>query len=157
LQDRSQQNVQALLADTAIEDTHGINRETAEVSSGDTQDEVLFGTAACSEAGRITEVTADLPGGDVRVVSDAPRAGLVFMSEPYYPERVAFVDDTPVAAVKANVAFTAVAVPPGRHVVELRYVPRKFHEGLAVSVVTLVVWAGAALVRRRTGPVPPNG
>jgi hypothetical protein len=151
LQDRSATNVQALLADAGVEDTHGINRETAEVASGEAKDEVLFGTASCSDVGTITEGTVDRPGGDVQVVSEAPRAGLVFMSEPYYPERMAFVDNAPVAPVKANVAFTAVPVPAGRHVVELRYVPRKFQAGLVVSVVTLVAWAGAAgwLPRRR--------
>ena len=62
-------------------------------------------------------------------------------------ERQAFVDGRPAESLEANLAFTAVRVPLGQHHVELRYVPRSFQFGLAVSVVTLVAWA--AVSRRR--------
>ena len=151
LQDLHAANIQKLLAEPAIEDTHGINREAAALSSADTQDQVLIGTATCAQSGAITALSADRPGGDVTLVSEAPTSGFVFLSEPYYPERVAFVDQTAVAALKADVAFTAVPVPAGRHVIELRYVPRRFQTGLVVSVVTLTTWVVAAwwLPRRR--------
>jgi uncharacterized membrane protein YfhO len=70
------------------------------------------------------------------------------MSEPYYPERRAWVDGREVTALKANLAFTAVPIESGRHVVELRYVPRRFYVGLAVSVVTLVAWLVAGRFRK---------
>jgi hypothetical protein len=151
LQDRSAANIQKLLADAAVEDTAGINRETADLSSGEARDDVLVGTASCAQTGTITGLTADRPGGDVTLVSEAPTRGLVFLSEPYYPERVAYVDNVAVTSLKADVAFTAVAVPAGRHVVELRYVPRRFQAGLGVSGVTMVTWGAAAwwLPRRR--------
>jgi uncharacterized membrane protein YfhO len=66
---------------------------------------------------------------------------MVFLSEPYYAERQAFVDGRPAESLQANLAFTAVRVPLGRHRVELRYVPRSFRLGLAVSAVTLIAWA----------------
>ena len=149
LQDRSASNVLQLLSDAAVEDTHGIDRERAQISSDDVKDEVLFGTASCTEAGTVSDLVADRPGGDVALVSDAPVDGLVFMSEPYYPERVAFVDNVEVTPIKANVAFTAVPVPAGRHLVELRYVPRRFRAGLVVSIATVGVWIGAAGWRAR--------
>src|SRR4029079_1275813 len=52
--------------------------------------------------------------------------------------------DVPVKPIKANVAFTAVPVPAGRHTIELRYVPRLFRTGLGVSLATLGVWVVAA-------------
>ncbi len=149
LQDRSTANVQQLLADAAVEDTHGIDRETAQISAGEVKDELLFGTSACAQAGALTGLSADRPGGDVSVISDAPTSGLVFLSEPYYPERMAFVDNAPVTSIKANVAFTAVAVPAGRHVVAIRYVPRRFQQGLVISGVTLSGWIGLAAWRVR--------
>ena len=150
LQDRSLSNVQRLLADAAVEDTHGINRETAQLSADEVKDEVLFGTVACGQSGTVSDLVADRPGGDVALVSDAPVAGLVFMSEPFYPERMAYVDNVPVTPLKANVAFTAVPVPAGRHTVELRYVPRRFRTGLVISVVTLGAWLGAGVWLART-------
>jgi hypothetical protein len=144
LQDRSASNVQHLLSDAAVEDTHGIDRETAQLASGGVKDELLFGTASCARTGTLSNMVADRPGGDVVLVSEAPVDGLVFMSEPYYVERVAFVDDVPVKPIKANVAFTAVPVPAGRHTIELRYVPRLFRTGLGVSLATLGVWVVAA-------------
>lgn len=153
LQDRSASNVRRLLSDAAVEDTHGIDRETAQLASEAVGDELLFGTASCASTGTLSNVVADRPGGDVSLVSDAPVDGLVFMSEPYYVERVAFVDDVPVQPIKADVAFTAVPVPAGRHTIELRYVPRLFRAGLAVSIVTLGVWvigAGGIRTKRRS-------
>jgi hypothetical protein len=144
LQDRSASNVQHLLSDAAVEDTHGIDRETAQLASGGLKDELLFGTASCARTGTLSNMVADRPGGDVVLVSEAPVDGLVFMSEPYYVERVAFVDDVPVKSIKANVAFTAVPVPAGRHTIELRYVPRLFRAGVGVSLATLGVWVVAA-------------
>ena len=156
LQDRSASNVQRLLSDAAVEDTHGIDRETAQLVAGPVKDEVLFGTATCATPGTLSGVVGDRPGGDVALVSDAPVDGLVFMSEPYYVERIAFVDNVPVTAIKANVAFTAVAVPAGRHTIELRYVPRRFRAGLVISIATLGAWAGIAAwlmpKKRRSSP-----
>jgi uncharacterized membrane protein YfhO len=84
----------------------------------------------------------------VAVDVNASDAGHVFLSEPFYPQRRAFVDGRPVEAVEANLAFTAVPVPAGRHLVELRHVPTAFHRGLWIGVLTMVVWAGARLPRR---------
>jgi uncharacterized membrane protein YfhO len=52
--------------------------------------------------------------------------------------------------LRANVAFRAVAVPAGRHVVEHLYRPRSVRGGLAVSAVALLAAAVvmAADVRR---------
>jgi uncharacterized membrane protein YfhO len=51
--------------------------------------------------------------------------------------------------VRANLAFTAIAVPAGEHQVELRYVPVPFYLGSAISGMTGAGYAGIALMRRR--------
>lgn len=70
---------------------------------------------------------------------DAPIAGEVYLNEPHFSERRAFVDGEPVDARQTNVAFTAVPVQAGRHRVELRFVPTSLYAGAAVSGLTLVV------------------
>ena len=157
LQNRSGANLQALLAEPAVEDTHGIDRQTANLALAvaENADEWLYGTGDCTFGGTVSRLDADRPGGDVSFISDAPVKGMVFLSEPFYPERAAFVDGAPVRASKANIAFTAIPVPAGRHLVHLRYVPRRFHQGLALSAVTLLAWIAipAARRRRRSGHV----
>ena len=51
----------------------------------------------------------------------------------------------------ANVAFRAVAVPAGRHVVVMRYRPPAVLEGLALSVVASLLAAAILLRGRRPG------
>jgi hypothetical protein len=86
--------------------------------------------------------------------SDGP--GYVVVVEAFAPGWKATVDGVPAAVQRANVAFRAVAVPPGRHRVELRYRPAVV---LWCAAVSLVAWAGfaaaiaarpfRALIRRR--------
>jgi uncharacterized membrane protein YfhO len=86
----------------------------------------------------------------------APVPGLVFMSEPFYVERHAFVDGRRVTPLPANLAFTAVPVGAGRHRVELRYVPESFYLGLGATGLTLAGWTGLArLTRRRRSDAAP--
>jgi len=50
------------------------------------------------------------------------------------------------------------ALPPGRHRVELRYLPRA-HAGIALWLLGLVLRAALAFYRKPVGhetPVPPN-
>src|SRR5205085_8124626 len=104
LQDRSGANVRALIADPAVDDTAGIDRQTGDMAAAghEAADELLFGSAPCTSAGEVQVIQADLPGGEVQLISEAPVAGVVFTSEPYYPERIAFVDDHEVRSTRAD-------------------------------------------------------
>jgi hypothetical protein len=147
LEDWSAANVRALLSDRAIEDTHGIDRfagtvaAAAEPSAGERQ--LLFASVPCTSHGIVSGIHADQVGGDVSADVDAPIEGLLFLSEPYFPERIPYVDGREVTALKANLMFMAIPVPAGRHHVELRYEARRFHQGLVVSALTLVAWYAA--------------
>jgi uncharacterized membrane protein YfhO len=82
----------------------------------------------------------------------------VFLSEPYYRERRAFVDGERVSPVLANVAFMAVPVPAGIHRVELRLVPTTLYAGAVTSAATLGVWGviAARFATRRRFPQGPR-
>jgi len=156
-QDLTEANLLALVGDPAVEDTHGIDRATGRLVSPlvlpatglEPGNEILAGSAACDVAASADVREQDGPDGAVVVDVGADAPGYVFLSEPYYPERQAFVDGRPAETVEANLAFVAVPVPAGRHRVELRYVPTTFRAGLAVSVLTLLAWAGGRTWSRR--------
>jgi hypothetical protein len=147
LGDLSPANVRALLGDPNVVDTHGIDRQSGALSEieapegASTEPELLVGTAPCDVAGDVDVLVEDQPDGQVVALVDAPEPGVAFFSEPYYPEREAFVDGQAAVALKANLAFTAVRVPAGRHRIEIRHVPRGFHLGLWTGVATLSAWA----------------
>ena len=150
LDDISPANVLALLDEPAIEDTHGIDRASGELTPDaaagdrDARSELLIGHCGVTIDAVVT--IADRPDGRVVATVDAPAdGGVVFFSEPFYPERRAFVDGDEVAAYRANLAFTVVPVSAGRHVVELRIVPRTLYAGAATTVLTLALWVGAGV------------
>ena len=157
LEDPSAARVLALIHESAVEDTHGVDRLTGvltpaplaidEAAGGDGQ-ELLTGTVPCPERGSVDVTVRDQPDGQLVATVRAPASGYVFLSESFYPEREAFIDGKPVTAVKANMAFTAVQVPPGTHTLELRYVPDSFRAGMAISALTLIVWTGSTLRKK---------
>lgn len=120
--------------------------------------EGLVGSRPCDRHGDVEVMVQDRPDGRLEAEVDAPAAGYVFLSEPYYAERRGFVDGQPVAIRKANLAFTAIPVPAGRHRLELRYEPVTFHLGLGISGLTLALWGVVLmLARRKAGEVPAGG
>ena len=76
-------------------------------------------------------------------------AGLLVLSEVFYPGWEALVDGQPVPLLRANVALSAVLLPAGRHRVELRYRPASLRLGLLISGATGLVLAACALVSAR--------
>ena len=95
-----------------------------------------------------------------RVLLDAELAadGYVVLVDGYDPGWRARVDGRPVPLLRANVAFRAVAVPAGRHAVEMAYRPAAALAGLAASGITfaaLVVAFVSPLGRRRFNPAAP--
>ena len=77
---------------------------------------------------------------------DAP--GYVVLADAYDPGWRTEVDGRPATLLRANVAFRAVAVPAGRHLVESSYRPRAVSLGLAVSAASAALALAAAWSRR---------
>lgn len=101
--------------------------------------EVPEAAVGCAAKERIEVREAKLLRRRLSVTSDCP--GLLVLSELYYPGWEARVDGRPATLLRANVAFSAVWLPPGEHEVEWRFVPRIFQLGLAVSTMTLALLA----------------
>ncbi|GAK51947.1 hypothetical protein U14_03193 [Candidatus Moduliflexus flocculans] len=60
--------------------------------------------------------------------------GYLVLSEPFYPGWEATVDGKPAPQLRANLAFTAIPIPAGEHIVTRQYVPRLFYDGAWVSL-----------------------
>lgn len=102
---------------------------------------------------------ANLGPGKARVLVDSPSEGVVLVRNTYDPNWRAHLDGEPVAILRADSFLQAVAVPRGRHVIELEYDDPWVGWGLlgsALSVGSLAV-AGVLLRRRRRPAVPPQG
>lgn len=69
------------------------------------------GTAAIRAYGN-TEIVID---------ADSPDGGWIVVNDPWHPWWFATIDGRDVPLMRANVLFRAVAVPPGRHFVTLRF------------------------------------
>jgi hypothetical protein len=100
---------------------------------------------------RVVHETADR----VLIEAELSGDGYVVLVDGHDPGWRAHVDGRKAPLVRANVAFRAVSVPGGRHSVEMVYRPTAALAGLAVSgttLVALVAFLAAPLVRRRFGP-----
>jgi len=99
--------------------------------------------------------------GTVRLLSDtgnhsafevnASRRALLFVADNYFPNFAARVDGKYAPLWRANYAYRAVPVEPGRHTVEFVWRPYDFYAGLAVSAAA-IAWMIAALRFWRNRP-----
>lgn len=77
--------------------------------------------------------------GGLKIATVTVRPGILVLSEPYYSERSAWLDGQPTQLLKANLAFSAVVLPPGNHTVEISYVPISLYIGAAITFATIVL------------------
>jgi hypothetical protein len=98
--------------------------------------------------GATTHVAADEPSRIV-VETIAPTPTVLVLSEIFYPGWEATVDGRPERIRLADFLLRGVAVPAGRHRVEMRYVAPQARNGALVSALTLAALAGLCLASRR--------
>jgi hypothetical protein len=114
------------------------------------------GAAAAAEAsagGTGAVQIAELFGDRVRLEAAADAPGIVVLVDAWDPGWRAWIDGRPTQVLRANGAFRGVAVPAGRHVIEMRYRPWPVLAGLSLSaagLLTLIVGAGRLVPRRLT-------
>jgi hypothetical protein len=107
--------------------------------------EPVSGGSRCGPAGTSRFL---MPRSDrVRLEVEAERAGYVVLADAFDPGWRATIDGEAAPLLRANVAFRAVAVPAGRHVVEMVYRPRAVSLGLALTLLTLALVAVATTAR----------
>jgi len=98
---------------------------------------------------RVVERKPDL----LRAVVEAKQEGYLVITRTFDPSWRATVDGQPVAVQRANLAFQAVRVPAGRHVVETAYRPASVAWGLLISASGLLALLALAIaVARRARP-----
>jgi hypothetical protein len=90
-------------------------------------------------------------------IDDTGVPSLVVVAQTYYHNWRAEIDGQPTKLFRANYAFQAVLVPPGRHHIHLFYRDRAFEIGAAISlcmwVNCFVAWLA---LRRREMPASPT-
>lgn len=84
----------------------------------------------------------------LRIEARLEGAGYVVVTDAFDPGWTARVDGRAAPLLRANVGFRAVAVPRGRHEVEMLYRPRGLWPGLTASAIAGVVVLGALAPRR---------
>ena len=91
---------------------------------------------------------------DARVEED----GFLLLNEIHYPGWQATLDGKPVEILRADTIFRAVYVPAGSHRIEMRFEPRYFALGAAISLLTLAAFLACCAVQwRRRGAAPSAG
>jgi hypothetical protein len=104
----------------------------------------LIAPLEADEVGREdqVEISAYRPGS-IEINVHATQAGLLVVSESFYPGWVASVNGKPTDLHRANGVLMGVAVAKGPSIVTLRYSPRSFRLGAWITGLTLlaaVVW-----------------
>ena len=94
------------------------------------------------------EVHARWRGSELLLDATMQSDGTVVVTEAAWPGWRAYVDGRRVRISIANHAFLGVPVTAGRHAIRLRYLPRSFVLGRAISLATLLLIAAYSLVRR---------
>ena len=79
-------------------------------------------------------------------------AGVVVLTDAWFPGWEATVDDVPAPILRADYAFRAVALATGRHRIRMVYRPRAFRQGAAVSLLVLLLSSLALRRGCRAGP-----
>jgi hypothetical protein len=151
----------AFVVDRASVATGNVARRLLRDGGIDYRREVLL--EAELDASDRPDASASATPGDARIVryrderidieTEAPGRRLLVLTDTWFPGWTATVDGRDVPILRANVAFRAVPVPAGRHLVAFEYRPASVRtgawiSGIAFAAATLAVLSG--LVRRRT-------
>jgi len=87
---------------------------------------------------------------------NARSAGFLLLTDTFYPGWRCTIDGRDAAIRRANIAFRAVYVTPGRHDIVFRYRPLPWAVGLGLSIGALAsITAIAAVAATRTGARRP--
>lgn len=100
-------------------------------------------------AGRVT--VASRAPHEIRLEVETPETAVLVSSEVFYPGWQTRIDGTLASTLLVNTAFRGALVPPGRHTVEMLFVPRSFHVGVALTIAALLVVAVLWRPRRDAG------
>jgi hypothetical protein len=103
-----------------------------------------------------SRVVGDAPDR-VRIEATLSAPGYVVLLDSFAPGWRARVDGRPAAMSRANLAFRAVEVAAGAHVIDYVYRPRWMLAGLCVSAAAVVAGLAVAAAAGRPGRTPLPG
>ncbi|MBN1889837.1 MAG: YfhO family protein [Thermoflexales bacterium] len=104
------------------------------------------------EPAQSAEETAQVVGespNHLELSTHLASAGLLVLSEVYYPGWQASVDGQPAQVLRADTTLRAVCLPAGSHSVRLDFWPRDLLAGALVSALSLCLVLGLVLVRHK--------
>ena len=90
-----------------------------------------------SEPGSFTLDNFSSSANQITLDARADRDGFLLLNEVHYPGWEAPVDGKPAEIPRADTLFRALVLPAGSHRIEMRFRPRYFAWGAAVSLFTL--------------------
>jgi hypothetical protein len=107
-----------------------------------------------TQLGKLRILSQSIHSREMTFETEADQPALLVLAQSFYHPWRAYVDAQSVPVWRANHAFQALAVPPGRHHVRLSYEDRYFTWGAVISILTLtgcVLGAGYFKFRKREG------
>lgn len=75
---------------------------------------------------------------EVNIKVNSDKAGLLFLSDNFYPGWKALINGVDSKIYRADFSFRAVVVPKGEHVIIFRFEPKSFKLGFYISAVTII-------------------
>ena len=97
------------------------------------------GCPAATKGRPFDNLLVDDRGGDVEIDLKLRQNNWLVVADTLYPGWSASLDGDPLYVYPVNLAFGAVWVPPGDHVVEFVYRPAWLLPGILVTVVSLLI------------------
>ncbi|HOE10618.1 MAG TPA: interleukin-like EMT inducer domain-containing protein [bacterium] len=79
---------------------------------------------------------------EIEIAGFAPKDGLLCISEPFFPDWKAWLDEEEVDIFPIFRFFRGIAVPAGGHTLRMVYDPPSFAQGFSLSCLGLVIWLG---------------
>ena len=89
----------------------------------------------------------------ISITATSERGGYLVLTDTWFPGWTARIDGAPVRIERADYAFRAVWLEPGRHYIDFRYEPGSIRLGLAITATAALAVVALALPSRRP---PPN-
>ncbi|MGD0882195.1 MAG: YfhO family protein [Acidimicrobiales bacterium] len=97
-----------------------------------------------------TAVPVETPSpSQVRIVTDSTSPEILRLRLTALPGWSATIDGRPLATATYLSWMLQARLPPGRHVIELTYWPKRFTEGIVLAIVAVIGLGSAGLVTRR--------
>jgi hypothetical protein len=115
--------------------------------------ETARGRVRTTNSGVARVISVDVRPHRIEAEVEADASSLVVVAQSYYPRWLAFVDGEGVALWRANHAFQALEVGPGKHRIELVYRDTPFLLGICISSFSLLGTLGFSffISRKCTG------